>query len=79
MANPADQPENTTTDSPEGGCDGPDGLGCDIPECRCECAYWDGGCEHPLTPEEIAQFGSQAAPWVVDSRCACGFSLVGVA
>jgi hypothetical protein len=71
---------STTTDTAPrwiGGCDGPDGLGCGTVGCMCECSYWDGGCAHSLTPEEIAQFGSHAAVRVVGSHCACGFSLVG--
>lgn len=76
--NSATQPEVRTDTAPRWtGCDGPDEFGCEIYDCRCECGYWGSGCEHPLTPEEIAQFGSQAAPWVVGSRCACGFGLVG--
>jgi hypothetical protein len=51
------------------GCDGPDRLGCDEPGCRCDCGYWGAGCDHPLTPDEVARWGA----W--DGTCAC-FPLV---
>ena len=47
------------------GCGGP--TGCVDPECKCDCWYWDSGCEHPLTPEETARLGT----W--DGTCSCGF------
>ncbi len=48
------------------GCDGPDGLGCDVLGCRCDCGIWDGICDHPLTPDEIARLDSY-----VGGPCAC--------
>lgn len=52
-------------DEPEGdtppvlsACAGPDGQGCQVgPGCRCDCGCWDGICDDPLTPEELAKWG----------------------
>lgn len=50
------------------GCEGPDGLGCALLGCRCDCGYWGAGCGHPLTPDEVDRLRCPCNP---DGRCTC--------